>query len=393
LVRRFLSIFAALLALGLAFGASLLVGNSRFTATFTGSLLAWSKSIPAPSDNDLSTAELLLRARVAFYEREVRDRFLLDGMVVNLDAAGRPLDVCDSLLFSSLRFVSLKKLGDIDSADAAWTAIRRSGEDGIWMRHPRCAKFLSRDMIVGLLVALTQAPDGSQGKLKDLLRVVEERGGFFSHGPASVSFLSPGLSQALGRVAVANGVHPSRLPTWVQSGVSTIEYNVMFLSPGYATHLVALNTWIELELGARFGRGADFDSSLAVVDPIAGWLTSSSFSEQRLAWVSQRLVDLDSKNLFFRYLRLRTAGALSPAVRLALKRELLSAQQFPETRMPMNCDRRADYLWQRASREYSPVSDSCSKQFNAVDFLWMAALLLESGPDGSETERLPQVAH
>jgi HrpA-like RNA helicase len=51
--------------------------------------------------------------------------------------------------------------------------------------------------------------------------------------------------------------------------------------------------------------------------------------------------------------------------------------QFPVARLPESCDRRADYLWQRAGREYRPAKGNCLRRFNGADYLWMAGLLIE----------------
>ena len=37
--------------------------------------------------------------------------------------------------------------------------------------------------------------------------------------------------------------------------------------------------------------------------------------------------------------------------------------QFPEGRLPANCDRRADYMWQRSSREYDAHTADISKRY------------------------------
>jgi hypothetical protein len=52
-------------------------------------------------------------------------------------------------------------------------------------------------------------------------------------------------------------------------------------------------------------------------------------------------------------------------------------KQFPDNRLPMNCDRKADYLWQRNTNEAFEASEECTKSFHGIDFLWMAALLTE----------------
>jgi hypothetical protein len=89
------------------------------------------------------------------------------------------------------------------------------------------------------------------------------------------------------------------------------------------------------------------------------------------------LVQTDPRNLFFRYLLFRVNGVLNPFVARSLLIELLSMRQFPQEMLPRSCDRKADYLWQRSSREYDIVDDKCSYSFHGTDFVWMAGLLVE----------------
>ena len=113
--------------------------------------------------------------------------------------------------------------------------------------------------------------------------------------------------------------------------------------------------------------------------------------QQRWSWLAQRLVDRDAKNLFFRWLRLAAADALSPRARLAMLRELDAMPQFPQDRLPDACDRRADYLWQRSSSEYmARETKDCVRRFSGVDYLWMASLLIADDYRGPLHERTAQ---
>ena len=105
----------------------------------------------------------------------------------------------------------------------------------------------------------------------------------------------------------------------------------------------------------------------------------STFAAQRRAFAAGELYRLDPENLFFEYLYLKTAGALTYASKARLLTRLLAMPQYPVERLPQDCDRQADYLWQRSSAEYTGKK-TCKESFHGVDFLWMAALLSEDPP-------------
>jgi hypothetical protein len=56
------------------------------------------------------------REKAYLYDQWLEEGFLEHGMVVNRHSDGRPSGECDSLLFSSLRFTALMKLGWHDKA-------------------------------------------------------------------------------------------------------------------------------------------------------------------------------------------------------------------------------------------------------------------------------------
>ncbi len=100
-------------------------------------------------------------------------------------------------------------------------------------------------------------------------------------------------------------------------------------------------------------------------------------SSQLTDWNTYQLTSLND-GLFNRFLRLKSAGALNKASRYKLMLSLANMKkQFPDNRLPMNCDRKADYLWQRNIEESFEFSEECDKSFNGTDFLWMAALLTD----------------
>ncbi len=322
------------------------------------------------------------RERAWLYERLIEARHLESGMVVERAHDGRALSQCDSLLFSSLRFVALKKLGWQDRADKAWHAIERSYQGGRWIRHPQCAfKTTSRDMIIGLLSALVLKPPGYQSQLVKLLDIIEATDGSVDPGPFYVSRLSPGIAEILRLLSLEAGLAPETLPAEVRVGFSTLEWDSWWGSPGYTSHLNAMALWLERELWhqryAFRSLGAPWREGRAQPQ-------DAERMRQRFAVLSQALVKVDPENLFFQYLAAVSAqGRLTAAARLELLQKLLAMPQFPAQTLPRNCDRGADYLWQRSSLEYRAVSSLCTEEFTGVDFLWMVALLTdESSEDG-----------
>jgi hypothetical protein len=118
------------------------------------------------------------------YEQWMVEDHLEHDMLVNRHSDGRPASECDSLLFSSLRYTALIKLGWRDKANAAWRGIQNAYQNGRWVRHPKCRrKSTSRDMIVGLLVAMTQSPPAEVRRLQQLFDIVGETGGSIDDGP------------------------------------------------------------------------------------------------------------------------------------------------------------------------------------------------------------------
>ena len=367
-----LALFGAVAAYGQ------LVANSRYLSRASETLRAWAVSLPPPTPLAAAALVAEARQRAQLYDDQIVAKHLVDGMVVNKELDGNMLDQCDSLLFSSLRYASLVKLGATERAAKAWSAIEKSQVDGHWLRHPRCPKSTSRDMLVGLLIALAQHPPNAETHLKSLLKRVGDHNGYFSTGPIYVSYLTPGLARFLAMLAPGARVSDQDLPDIVRDGYSTAELEVMVVDEGYEAHLGGLSAWLEMEL-AKETSTEDRRGSwpVAAVDEAVKPFASPTLEAQRLEWITDRLMQVDGTNLFFRYLRLRAAGALTPAVRERLLGDLLSRSQFPADRLPEDCDRKADYLWQRNRwhRWHHPVD--CSVEYSGVDYLWMTALLLD----------------
>jgi hypothetical protein len=335
------------------------------------------KAFDAKSEVEYREKADLARARALVYNQWINQNHLFKGLVVGRDLSNaRPTSVCDSLLFSSLRYAALHKLGEEKEAEKAFQAIIKTNyAGGRWIRHPDCRrKASSRDMIVGLMAALSQEPLGHTEAFARLMDIVARTGGSVDDGPFYVSRLSPGLGELLRQMALVRGYPAKGLPAALKVGFSTVEFDTLIVEPGFRAHLNGLTLWIELELASRYP-GLEFRSVSAALDNVSPDL-GFAFQSQRRVFAAHELFHLDPDNIFFEYLLLRTAGALTWANRARLLDRLLTMSAFPLDHLPRDCDRRADYLWQRASREYSGTS-KCHEQFAGVDFLWMTALLTQ----------------
>ncbi len=317
---------------------------------------------------------LLNRARI--YADLSQSTHLLDGMVVDRDESGKAIHECDSLLFSSLRYVALTKLGFIDLAVPAWEAIKKSRTpaDG-WLRHPRCPQTpLSRDMTLGLLVSLSQNPPDAAHILEVTRGDVHRFDGYISNGPFYLSFFSPGFRAAFDEMALVIGQPSSGLAMsfW------TTEFDAWTANGDYRSHLVALTIWLEYEIEHMAQWENRSGSMIDLIAPLVDPLAEVNVRNFRLTWSAQSLLRTDPDNLFFQWLALRSIGALTPDRRVALAKRLLAMPAFPEMRLPANCDRRADYVWQRPSGQSRERRHPCTEAFAGTDFLWMSAMLLEN---------------
>ncbi len=367
------------LASSLIFGAYIFCTHLIVTAhslvdlKLAGSLNA--KSLVTNFRETVEGKTLLRRARI--YADLSQKTHLLDGMVVDRDSAGGFINQCDSLLFSSLRYVALAKLGFMDLARPAWAAIKQSRTPvGGWIRHPRCSDApLSRDMTLGLLVALSQNPPDAKQVLALTRNDLKRFDGYISNGPFYISFFSPGFRAAFDEIALVQG-EPSSGLAW---SFWTTEFDAWTANGDYRSHLVGLTVWLEYEIERmakwEYRSGATIDPVGLIIDPFM----DVHLRDLRLTWSAQSLLRTDPDNLFFRWLALNSLGALTPERRLVLAKQLLSMRAFPEQRLPSNCDRRADYVWQRPSEQTRERSESCSETFSGTDFLWLSALLLDNG--------------
>lgn len=329
-------------------------------------------------DLDLHENRNALLTRSTFYEIEIQRAHLYRGMIVNRDLRGKVRSECDSLLFSSLRYISLKMLDFDATAEEAWQNLKQAFRGGSWYRHPNCRRrSTSRDMVLGVLAAYTVRGELDQDWQEFIAKTGENRG-FIGTGSPDVSLLTPGLA------SIIKMLDPSaldKLPLPYQKVVSTIEVESLYLQKGYRAHLFALRLWLE----HRLTKSRPKVSLFAGLDLIFNTDEEDYFLKQRLSFAASNLYHLDPDNLFFEWLYLEISESLSPEHKLRLMRKLNSMPQFPKDRLPQNCDRHADYLWQRSSDEYRPraLFETCHEQYAGVDFLWMAGLLLEQKPSGT----------
>jgi hypothetical protein len=248
-------------------------------------------------------------------------------------------------------------------------------------------------MIMGVMVALSADPVGGDTVFRSMLAEIDRNGGFVGDGPFYVSWLSPGVAGLLRMEAERRGVPYGEWPWILKQSFSSIEYDAMFLGEGYVSHLAGLGLWLEMnhmKSGAMMnprsllGRLERFVSGGADLD--------TTLDKQRREWISGRLRSLSGSNLFFEWLDESASGVLTPQAESRLLSHLLSMPQFPANRLPMDCDRDADYIWQRREGESLPVVRRCGETWSGVDFLWMAAVLgASSDDDGEHKGKLPVI--
>jgi hypothetical protein len=325
---------------------------------------------------DLAVLRRAVLSRVALYNKLAQENMLVDGMIVNRYLDGRLDGLCDSLMFSSLRYFALANMGFKDSAQEAWTSITASRRGGQWLRHPQCQKRLSRDMVMGVMVALRAIPIDGTEIYRTMLTDIDRRWGFVGNGPFYVSWLSPGIAGLLRMEAERRGIGFDEWPWILKQSFSSIEYDTLFLQEGYVSHLAALGLWLEME-HAKTLKHFNPRSLLGAVERLfrIDDGLDTAMDRHRRQWIAGQLRTLHPNNLFYRWLDHEALGTMSDQTMRQMLQELLSMTQFPAGRLPMNCDRRADYVWQRKSSEFHDASSVCTRTYSGVDFLWMAALL------------------
>ena len=209
-----------------------------------------------------------------------------------------------------------------------------------------------------------------------MLAEIDRQRGFIGDGPFYVSWLSPGVAGLVRMEAEHRQIPYNEWPWILKQSFSSIEYDGMFLKEGYESHLAGLGLWLEInhkENAEWFNPRSLLGEVLRLTGERGSFDTS--FDERRRQWIAGRLSSLAGGNLFFDVLELKANGIYGMDAEVKLLSELLSMPQFPATRLPMDCDRAADYIWQRRDREAIPSARECGRTFAGVDFLWMAAIL------------------
>jgi hypothetical protein len=234
----------------LLLGISQIITSNVATRAGNESLVMWSHTLKKKDLEEETSIVKRALQRIHLYESLIKQHHLSAGMVVSRSLIdGSETDQCDSLLFSSIRYVALKKLNLFRDSAEAWLAIEKSRKNGIWLRHPNCSrKSISRDMLSGLLLALLQNPPRSKEYLENLVNQIDQKSGYFSHGPVYVSYLTPGLGKIIRLLGDRYGIPSDSLPDIVKRGYSTNELSVILLKPGYEAHLAGLALWLEIEL-------------------------------------------------------------------------------------------------------------------------------------------------
>lgn len=368
-----------LLIIGICSSIMYIIFTSHWLTKQNSDYQFWANQLRTPDNANYQRIKSSVKEKVKLYVDLIEDDFLLDGMVVGKDLIGNPLDTCDSLLFSSIYYVSLIKLGMHNRATKLWKSIEASQTGGQWRRHPRCIHPTSRDMVVGILAAFSQNPANTKQHIANILDYISANSGFIGTGRPDVSFLTPGVAEFVRVMATKNDLH-EKIPTYVRYAFVTSEFSALSTPQGYRAHLVAMQIWIELELSqsSQDRNNITFRTALQPLSKLTSVLGTSPV-DHRIAWIAQKLYAQDPSNLFFKYLRLKSANALSKQTIGLLMSELQAMKQFPDNRLPEDCDRKADYLWQRSSDEYYERSTNCNRTFSGTDYVWMASILLVEG--------------
>lgn len=371
--------YAGLLAA--VFSTGLLAGYLIKTAS-SGRML--SRHFPRAADTvDEKRVLAELHRKFQLYHDRSSALSLSRGMVVIKDIDGRLIHSCDSLLFSALRYVSLLKAGEHAGAVTAWNAINGSFIGGNWRRHPACRdKATSRDMILGLLIALSANPGQGKNILEGLVARIRDGGGYFDDGPFYVSYMTPQIADLIRLLWESFSLPVESLPPLIRYSFSTLDINSMELRRGYQSHLLALGLWLEMELlqaSIRPESGmppAPPRSAFSLIRATVPGVNVGSLYLWHWDFVAEKLAALDPDNMFYRYLFLKANDLLDRRVLLELAQEMIEMPQFPHGFLPMDCDRKADYLWQRDSREMEMRKPECGLVYPGVDYMWMAANIM-----------------
>jgi len=260
-----------------------------------------------------------------------------------LDKAGF-VEGCDGLLFTSL-LVASGLNQDIEQAESRTEPGRwyRSAEQDCYPTG-QSRSSISRDMLLGLSLALWQTSDGSavnrlllfsqknKGVLGDAIDG-EELAGAATMSPSLLSLYSELDYQLNGRTSANRGYFPELGKTFV----------------GFEAHLMALRLVMKATL---YGGLIDSDFDLIAAQ-----------------------VSTQPQNALFQGIY----HALTDGNGNAAADILLNEKYFPPNALPGSTERCELYLWQRDqnSKDWQPCPAE-NKTFPAVDFFWIYALLSNS---------------
>ena len=359
--------------------------------------------IEIAKETDPSATILLRRRSVLYASLMASEGFFEGGMVTNLaggdqssfSSQPRLEGECDSLLFTGLYYAAMSRLVPEESRDVIsheGTSVlmsMREPSTGYWRRHPKCNDTpTSRDMMLGLLFA-ADALEHSQIVLRTLFWDLGRHGGFFDDGPINLSFLSPGLMRLLSDMADRRGIDP--LPrffvdetlqspqtfTMRMTGLyrrlsfSTLDFDAIVPQRGFRSHLIALTILMEHASLLRSNAG-----SLDGQSAIALW---------RLRLLAMRLFRSDPQNLLYEAVYLKTVNQLD-INRDRLAGRILAMPEFPPGRLPTDCDRGADFLWQRDSEQWAGPAKSSdqaclpSVHYSGVDLIFITSIVAPVRP-------------
>lgn len=249
------------------------------------------------------------------------------------DVTGRNGE-CDALLFMGLRHYAISKLGKIDNFDfaAALPDFVVNGEIFRTTDHEACFN-TSRDMVLGLLLALTRLP--LEAATPILVSVPEYWRTHNWHITESCGdkdcdarrIALPNLLYLWGRVMAYRGL---AVPSYLEVP-SAVSFPVP--RPGFEQHLQAVELAILMEIG--------------------------EFREPHLL-AGKALADSQHQNAVFRAI----SGDREKAY------DLLDSQ-FPDGARPEYCQ---DYIYQRADSEAYEVCPGRDPGFTYIDYLFALAL-------------------
>ena len=322
--------------------------------------------------------------------KNIQKHYLYKGGVVERDSKMNPEGLCDSLLFTSLRYVSLVKLGLKENYQKAFDDLLRFEQpplSGRWIRHPDCPNHqLSRDMFLGLLLALNENPSKKEARkiyLRTLKRV-EKNNGWISRPRFSVGLLTGSMRENMRLLAIKLDIDPEAHDV-TRYSFSERDFTLPITPRGFQLHLHGLGLLLEESL--RKELSVRKKVKIRSITTSAAWFLDSLFREKRnlgpifegyrYKVLTKRLYEKDINNYFFEFLFKHSFDL--PYLKTSLMAKDYLSFLPSRARIHSSCDRNADYLWQRDSRQWDKTEVGfCSRTYSGVDVLFMNALYFEA---------------